>query len=87
VSEQMNQRKRFYIALAIFAALGLAIWFTVGDIPLRMLTGPSALQGVHVTLRQLALAIWAVFVLRTVLHWRAEEIRAERERSEHRGLM
>ena len=37
---------------------------------------------VHVTLKQLTLAIWAMFVVRTVLHWRAEQIRAEREREQ-----
>jgi sensor domain CHASE-containing protein len=83
----MNQRrKKFYIALAIFAALGLAIWFTIDDVPLM---GDSSLwgwQSAHFTLRRLALAILAVFVLRTVLHWRAETIRAEREHEEDQVL-
>jgi len=81
VSEQMSQRKeldqrkRFYIALAVFAALGLGIWFTVDDVPIPV-------TAFHITLRQLALAILAMFVLRTVLHWRAEKIRAEREQDQ-----
>ena len=67
-----QRRKKFYIALTIFAALGLAIWFTIDDVAIPV-------TAVHITLRQLALAILGVFVLRTVLHWRAQQIRAERE--------
>ena len=72
VSERTDQRTRFYIALAIFAAIGLGIWFMVDDVPIPV-------AAVHITLRQLALAILGMFVLRTVLHWRAQQIRAERE--------
>jgi len=71
----MDQRKRFYIALAIYAVLGVLIWMTIADIPI-----PGS--AVHVTLRQLTLGVLALIVLRTVLHWRAEEIRSEREREE-----
>jgi hypothetical protein len=71
----MEQRKRFYLALVIYAVLGLAIWLTIDDIVIPV-------SAVHITLRQLTLAILGIFVLRTVLHWRAEQIRAEREREE-----
>jgi uncharacterized protein involved in response to NO len=81
----MEKRKRFYVALAIYAVLGLLIWVAIDDIPLPMSDMPSALQGVHITLRQLTLAILALFVLRTVLHWRAETIRAERESERFEG--
>jgi hypothetical protein len=79
----MELRKRFYVALAIYATLGLAIWLTVGDIQLGIFGAPAALPGVHITLRQLTLGLWALFVVRTVRHWRAEEIRSERERKEN----
>ena len=79
----MELRKRFYVALAIYAALGLAIWLTVGDIQLGMFGVRSTLPGVRITLRQLTPALWALFVVRTVLHWRAEEIRSEREREQN----
>ena len=70
----MEQHKRFYVALAIYAALGLLIWITIDNIPLPF-------SAVHLTLRQLTLGILGFFVLRTVLHWRAEQIRMERERN------
>jgi hypothetical protein len=81
----MELRKRFYVALAIYAVLGLAIWMTIDNIPI-----PSPREmpvELHVTLRQLALAILGLFVLRTVLHWRAERIRSERERKQSSELM
>ena len=78
----MEKRKRFYVALAIYAALGLLIWVAIDDIPLPMGEMPSVLQGIHITLRQLTLAVLALFVLRTVLHWRAEQIREEQDKFE-----
>jgi len=76
----MEQRKRFYVALAIYAALGLAIWMTIDNIPIP--TPRELPVGLHITLRQVTLAILGLFMLRTVLHWRAEQIRAERERKQ-----
>jgi hypothetical protein len=76
----MDLRKRFYVAMAIYAALGLLIWFAMDNVAF-----PAQAFGgwVHVTLKQLTLAIWAMFVVRTVLHWRAEEIRAERKQEQN----
>ena len=68
----MDQRKKFYVALALYAAIGVLIWLTIDDIPLPFST-------VHVTLRQLTLGILGFFVLRTVLHRHAERIRTEHE--------
>ncbi len=65
----MDQQKKFYVAMAIYAALGLLIWMTIDNIPLPF-------SAVHLTLRQLALCILGFFVLQTVLHWRAEKIRS-----------
>ena len=76
----MELRKRFYVALAIYAVLGLAIWMTIDNIPIP--TPREMPIEVHVTLRQLALAVLGMFVLRTVLHWRAEQIRADREQKQ-----
>ncbi len=76
----MEQRKRFYVALAIYAVLGVLIWMTIDNIPIPM--PPDAPVKLHITLRQVTLAILALFVVRTVLHWNAERIRAEREKNE-----
>jgi hypothetical protein len=76
----MDLRKRFYVALAIYAVLGLAIWMTIDNIPIP--TPQEMPIALHITLRQLALAILGLFVLRTVLHWNAMRIRAERDKKE-----
>ena len=77
----MDKRKRFYVALALYAVLGVAIWLTVDNDPIRV-HGPEWLGSMHITMRQLTLAILGIFVLRTVLHWRAQQIQAERESKE-----
>ncbi len=76
----MDKRKKFYVALAIYAVLGLLIWMTIDNIPLPV---PRALEGsissMHLTLRQATLMVLGIFVLRTALHHRAEQIREQRE--------
>jgi heme A synthase len=68
----MQKRKRFYVALAVYAVLGLLIWVTMEDVPLPVGSG-------HVGIRSLTLMVLAVFAVRTVLHFRADQIRDERE--------
>jgi hypothetical protein len=84
----MEPQKKFYVALAIYAVLGVAIWLTIDNIPLPVgalfpLGGKNGwfheLLATQITLRQLALMILGLFVVRTVLHWYAERIRNERE--------
>jgi uncharacterized membrane protein len=71
----MDQRKRFYVALAIYAALALLIWTTMSDVPVPI-------SSFSISFRRLTLGILALFVVRTVLHWRAEEIRAQRQKQD-----
>jgi uncharacterized membrane protein len=71
----MQMRKRFYVALAIYAVLGLLIWATMEDAPLPVGNG-------HLGIRSLTLIVLALFAVRTVLHFRAERIREERDREE-----
>jgi uncharacterized membrane protein len=68
----MQKRKRFYVALAIYAVLGLLIWAMMEDVPLPVGNG-------HVGIRSLTLIVLAVFAVRTVLHFRAERIRDEQD--------
>ena len=48
----MQKRKRFYVALAIYAVLGLLIWVTMEDVPLPVGSG-------HVGIRSLTLIVLA----------------------------
>jgi hypothetical protein len=80
----MEKRKRFYIALALYAVLGLLIWTTIDNIPIPVsstLRHQLANAGIalHITLRQVTLMILMLFVLRTALHRYAERIQEERE--------
>ncbi len=68
----MQKRKRFYVALAIYAVLGLLIWATMEDVPLPVGNG-------HLGIRSLTLIVLALFAVRTVLHFRAERIREEQD--------
>ena len=68
----MQKRKRFYVALAIYVVLGLLIWVTMDDVPLPV-------GGGHVGIRSLTLIVLAMFAVRTVLHWRADQIRGEQD--------
>ena len=71
----MQMRKRFYVALAIYAVLGLLIWATMEDVPLPVGNG-------HLGIRSLTLIVLALFAVRTVLHFRAERIREGRDEEE-----
>jgi uncharacterized membrane protein len=71
----MQMRKRFYVALAVYAVLGLLIWATMEDVPLPVGNG-------RLGIRSLTLIVLALFAVRTVLHFRAERIREERDREE-----
>ena len=71
----MQKRKRFYVALAIYAVLAVLIWVTMEDVPLPVGNG-------QVGIRSLTLIVLAVFAVRTVLHFRAGEIRDEQDDEE-----
>jgi len=71
----MQKRKRLYVALAIYAVLALLIWVTMEDVPLPV-------GGGHVGIRSLTLIVLAVFALRTILHFRADQIRGEQDEEE-----
>ena len=68
----MQKRKRFYVAISIYAVLGLLIWVTMEDVPLPVGNG-------QIGMRSLTLIVLAVFAVRTVLHFRADQIRDEQD--------
>jgi hypothetical protein len=71
----MQKRRRFYVALAIYAVLAMLIWVTMEDVPLPVGNG-------QVGIRSLALIVLALFAVRTVLHFRAEQIRDDQDEEE-----
>ena len=71
----MQKRKRFYVALAIYAVLAVLIRVTMEDVPLPVGNG-------QIGIRSLTLIVLAVLALRTVLHFRAEQIRDQQDEEE-----
>jgi hypothetical protein len=61
-------QRKYWPALALFAALGLLVWFTIGD-------GSVTVFGRPVEIRLVALLVIGSFALRTVLARQADRIR------------
>ncbi len=76
----MDRDTRFYVALAVYAVLALLVWLTMSGAAVPIGNGSVSIRG-------LTWAILAFFAVRTWLHWRAEQIRAEREQGEKFELM
>jgi len=70
-----ERRKRFYIALAVYAILGCLAWMTMSSAPL-----PAG--NYRLSMRLLTVMILAFFALRTLLQWKAERIREQDEEHE-----
>jgi hypothetical protein len=66
--------KKLWVALGLYAALGLLIWTTMSD-------SPVPIAGGSISIRAVPLAIVAFFAVKTVLRWKAEQIQAEDEES------
>jgi uncharacterized membrane protein len=81
---QMEQQRKFYVALAVYAALALLAWITMDGtkfyLPVPVVEGGElVLTTLKLSFRQLTWIILGMFALRTWLHWHAEKVRAERE--------
>jgi len=68
----VEKRKRFGFALAAYVLLGLLIWTTMSNVPIRIGSGQISIRG-------LTLAIVAFFAVRTVLHWKSQQAKSEDE--------
>ena len=60
--------RRYWLALALYAVLGLLVWFTIGE-------GAVFAFGKPVEIRLVALLVIGSFALRTVLARHADRIR------------
>jgi hypothetical protein len=67
----MDRDKKFWIAMAAYAVLAVLAWATMTNAGIQV-------AGNGISLRGLVLILLGFFAARTVLHWRAEKIRAER---------
>jgi hypothetical protein len=68
----MVQSRRFQVAMGIYVVLAMLAWFLMSSERIPIGNGGISFRG-------LTLALLGFFAARTVLHWRAEKIRAESE--------
>ena len=68
----MEQSKRFQVAMAVYVVLAILAWFLMSNERIPVGNGGISFRG-------LTLVLLGFFAARTLLHWRAEKIRAESE--------
>jgi ABC-type transport system involved in cytochrome c biogenesis permease subunit len=75
----MDPRKRFLVAMAVYAALAVLIWLTMdsGAVVIRREDGTLY----EIPFRNIALGIVGLFAALTVLRWRMDQREARREQS------
>jgi hypothetical protein len=71
----VEKRKRFGLALGAYVLLGLLVWTTMSDVPIRIAGGQISIRG-------LTLAVVAFFAVKTLLHWRSEQARTQDDGNE-----
>jgi hypothetical protein len=71
----MEQAKRLWLALGMYAVLAMLAWAV-------MSSDPIDIAGGQISFRGLTLVILGFFAARTILSWRASRIRAESEPQE-----
>jgi len=73
----MDQKKRFLLAMGLYAALAVLIWLTMdaGAVTIRRENGAI----IQVPFRSVALGILGLFAVLTVLRWRADQRQARKE--------
>ena len=72
IAKATENWRRFGIAIVAYLLLGLLIWTTMSDIPIRIAGG-------QVSVRGLTLAIVAFFAVRTLLHWKSQQAESDDE--------
>jgi len=73
----MDQKKRFLLAMGLYAALAVLIWLTMdaGAVTIRRENGAI----IQVPFRSVALGILGLFAVLTVLRWRIDQRQARKE--------
>jgi hypothetical protein len=76
----MARKQRFWVAMGVFVALGVLEWFTLSAETIRVVNRPDGEPLLAISVRGIALAVLALFALRSWIHYRREEME-ERGRS------
>jgi hypothetical protein len=71
----MGLQKRLFVAMGAYAVLALLAWFVMDASAVPVGRGQLSLRG-------LTLILLGFFAARTILHWNADRIRAQKETQE-----
>ena len=74
----MDQHKKFLVAMGAYAVLALLAWLTMDGSSVPVGSG-------QVSIRGLTFVLLGFFAVRTILHWKAERIRAQKESQQSAG--
>jgi hypothetical protein len=77
------RENRFWVAMGIFAGLGVLEWMTLSDESVKVVNGPNGQPLFDLSIRGIALAVLVLFAVRTWIHQRRAilEEKSEREHS------
>jgi hypothetical protein len=77
----MDQKKRFVLAMGLYAVLAVLIWLTMDSesFPVGVPLGKHDVTYVFVPLRKATLAVVGALAAFTILRWRIDQRRARKE--------
>ena len=64
----MAREKRFWVAMAIFAVLGVLEWTTLSSESVKVVNGPNGEPLFDLSIRAVALGVLILFAFRTWIH-------------------
>ena len=78
----MAREKRFWVAMAIFAVLGVLEWTTLSSESVKVVNGPNGEPLFDLSIRAIALGVLILFAFRTWIHERRAALE-EKNGDEH----
>ena len=75
----MDQRKRFFVAMAMYAVLAVTIWSMMDNVVVPMEIPLGDTSFVQLKLRSVTLGILAILAVLTVLRQKMDQRRARKE--------
>jgi hypothetical protein len=80
----MDQKKRFLLAMGLYAVLAVLIWLTMdsGAVQIRLESGAL----IEIPFRNVAFGILGLFAALTVLRWRVDQREVSREQDDSGNL-
>ena len=76
----MERKRRFFVAMAVYAVLAVLIWLTMDSRAVEIRRANGSL--LEIPFRSVTVGIVGLFAALTVLHWRIGEREARREHEE-----